>query len=84
MDRREVSISTAAEIADLPKQQQVKRLKLPSKQKALAQSKATGKAVLANDGKYHYSMRPAEKEKWLCRPASSFGSQLSACATRRD
>jgi ParB-like chromosome segregation protein Spo0J len=64
MDRGEVSISTAAEIADLPKEQQGKRLKLPSKQKALAQSRASGKAVLANDGKHHFFMLPAEKEKF--------------------
>jgi ParB-like chromosome segregation protein Spo0J len=63
MDQGGISISAAAEIANLPSEQQVKRLKLPSKQKALAESRASGRAVLGNDGKYHCYIRPEEKEK---------------------
>jgi ParB-like chromosome segregation protein Spo0J len=68
MDRGEIAICAAADLAGEPQEEQRKRLDLPSKKEALKQAKATGAAVLARDGKYYAHVEPereAQTERWL-------------------
>jgi hypothetical protein len=68
MDKGEVSISAAAEIADKSQDAQRKQLTLPTKKDAIEESKRTGAAVLARDGKYHAYTPPerlARMDLWL-------------------
>jgi hypothetical protein len=68
MDKDEVSISAAAEIADKPHDEQRKQLTLPTKKEAIEESKRTGAAVLGRDNKYHAYVPPerqARMDLWL-------------------
>lgn len=68
MDAGEVSISAAAEIADLPQDEQRDRIVRPTPKEAIEESKRTGALVLGRDGKYHAYVEPEVKEQlalWL-------------------
>ena len=82
MDRGEVSISAAAEMANEPAEEQRRRLELPSKKEAVEESKRTGAAILARDGKYHAHVQPedqARSDLWLkCKDAIWALSDISA------
>jgi hypothetical protein len=63
MDRSEIAIGAAADLASEPQEEQRKRLDLPAKKEALKQAKATGAAILARNGKYYGHAEPEREAR---------------------
>jgi hypothetical protein len=63
MDRGEIAIGAAADLASEPQEEQRKRLDLPTKKEALKQAKATGAAILARDGRYYGQAEPEREAR---------------------
>jgi ParB-like chromosome segregation protein Spo0J len=68
MDKGEISINAAAEIAGKSSNEQQEQLKLPTRKEAIEEAKHTGTPVLAKDGRYHEYTPPerqAQVDIWL-------------------